>query len=124
MTALEMDQHRKLYDLDSAMADLCFSTGTARTLFLNPLHPYTAGLMNSFPSIGGKKQKLTGIPGSPPDLSARPTGCRFQPRCPRAMKICTEKQPELKEAQQETVVAAIAEFYEGTTQADNPGSGR
>src|SRR5512140_3200597 len=57
----------------------------ARELFDNPLHPYTVGLMNSFPSISGEKHKLSGIPGSPPDLVAPPTGCRFHPRCPRAI---------------------------------------
>ena len=77
----------------------------ARTLFLNPLHPYTVGLMNSFPSISGKKQKLTGIPGSPPDLSARLTGCRFQPRCPRAMPICAQVAPVTKTISAEQSVA-------------------
>ena len=42
----------------------------ARELFEYPMHPYTVGLMNSFPSISGEKRKLTGIPGSPPDLVA------------------------------------------------------
>jgi peptide/nickel transport system ATP-binding protein len=68
----------------------------ARTLFDNPLHPYTVGLMNSFPSISGDKLKLTGIPGSPPDLAAPPTGCRFHPRCPRAMPVCSQTAPRMK----------------------------
>ena len=46
----------------------------ARELFDNPLHPYTVGLMNSFPSISGEKRKLTGIPGSPPDLAVSAHG--------------------------------------------------
>ncbi len=62
----------------------------ARGLFEEPLHPYTLGLMNSFPSISGGKHKLTGIPGSPPDLVDPPTGCRFHPRCPKAMSICSK----------------------------------
>lgn len=65
----------------------------ARELFENPLHPYTLGLMNSFPSISGAKQKLTGIPGSPPDLIAPPPGCKFHPRCPRVMPICSQTAP-------------------------------
>ncbi len=65
----------------------------ARKLFDQPLHPYTLGLMNSFPSIHGEKRKLAGIPGSPPDLVSPPAGCRFHPRCPRAMRICSEKAP-------------------------------
>ena len=68
----------------------------ARELFERPLHPYTLGLMNSFPSISGEKKKLTGIPGSPPDLVAPPTGCRFHPRCPRAMSICSQAAPHTK----------------------------
>jgi peptide/nickel transport system ATP-binding protein len=65
----------------------------ARDLFEAPLHPYTLGLMSSFPSISGEKKKLYGIPGSPPDLVDPPTGCRFHPRCPRAMPICSSVRP-------------------------------
>jgi peptide/nickel transport system ATP-binding protein len=65
----------------------------ARRLFESPLHPYTLGLMGSFPSISGEKRILSGIPGSPPDLSAPPAGCRFHPRCPRAMEICAREAP-------------------------------
>ncbi|HEX2696389.1 MAG TPA: oligopeptide/dipeptide ABC transporter ATP-binding protein, partial [Anaerolineales bacterium] len=68
----------------------------ARELFKKPLHPYTLGLMSSFPSINGEKRKLTGIPGSPPDLVTPPSGCRFHPRCPRAMAICSKENPVLK----------------------------
>ena len=65
----------------------------ARQLFESPMHPYTLGLMNSFPSISGARHKLTGIPGSPPDLVAPPTGCRFHPRCSKAMDICSKIAP-------------------------------
>jgi peptide/nickel transport system ATP-binding protein len=65
----------------------------ARELFENPRHPYTLGLMNSFPSISGVKQKLTGIPGSPPDLVTPPSGCKFHPRCSRVMPICSQLVP-------------------------------
>jgi peptide/nickel transport system ATP-binding protein len=51
-------------------------------LLANPLHPYTVGLMSSFPPLHGPITRLTGIPGSPPDLGDPPTGCRFHPRCP------------------------------------------
>ena len=73
----------------------------ARKLFDQPLHPYTLGLMNSFPSISGEKRKLTGIPGSPPDLVSPPTGCRFHPRCPSVMPICSEKAPVKKMVREE-----------------------
>jgi len=65
----------------------------ARELFELPMHPYTLGLMNSFPSISGARHKLTGIPGSPPDLVAPPAGCRFHPRCSKAMPVCSREAP-------------------------------
>jgi peptide/nickel transport system ATP-binding protein len=69
----------------------------ARTasLFEKPLHPYSVGLLDAFPSIHGPRRVLTGIPGSPPDLARPPAGCRFQPRCPRAMPECAVRQPGL-----------------------------
>jgi len=69
----------------------------ANQLFRDPKHPYTVGLMNSFPSITGEKRKLHGIPGTPPDLVAPPPGCRFVPRCPHAMAECTRVYPVLRE---------------------------
>jgi peptide/nickel transport system ATP-binding protein len=70
----------------------------SRELFSNPKHPYTQRLMNSFPSISGPKQELVGIPGSPPDLSMPPTGCRFNPRCHvKIAGLCEEVHPALLE---------------------------
>ena len=54
-------------------------------------HPYTLGLIRSFPSLTGPVERMAGIPGSPPDLAAPPEGCRFHPRCPE----CTGERPEL-----------------------------
>jgi peptide/nickel transport system ATP-binding protein len=54
----------------------------ANELFENPRHPYTQGLMASFPPLTGPMERITGIPGSPPDLAAPPAGCRFHVRCP------------------------------------------
>jgi peptide/nickel transport system ATP-binding protein len=68
----------------------------ARELFDHPMHPYTLGLMNSFPSISGEKHRLAGIPGSPPNLVTPPPGCRFHPRCPQAMPICSQATPMTK----------------------------
>jgi peptide/nickel transport system ATP-binding protein len=69
----------------------------ARTesIFERPLHPYSRGLMNAFPSIRGPRRELIGIPGAPPDLARPPSGCRFHPRCPEVMPICPEREPEL-----------------------------
>jgi peptide/nickel transport system ATP-binding protein len=69
----------------------------ARELLDNPLHPYTQGLMSSFPSISGPKRKLSGIPGAPPDMVAPPSGCRFHPRCTRCDPIETRAVPRLRE---------------------------
>jgi peptide/nickel transport system ATP-binding protein len=69
--------------------------GATQRLFDQPLHPYTAGLMEAFPSIRGPRRQLTGIPGSPPDLATPPPGCRFEPRCPKAMERCGSTRPEL-----------------------------
>ncbi len=67
-------------------------------IFNNPKHPYTRRLMNSFPTISGPRQKLFGIPGSPPDLVDPPTGCRFHPRCDVAIPgLCEKVKPELVE---------------------------
>lgn len=57
----------------------------AAELYRAPQHPYTVGLMGSFPPLTGPLQRMTGIPGSPPDLSAPPTGCRFHLRCPHCV---------------------------------------
>jgi peptide/nickel transport system ATP-binding protein len=62
--------------------------GVTRHLFEHPLHPYTIGLMEAFPSIRGPRVPLTGIPGSPPDLASPPEGCQFAPRCPQVMDRC------------------------------------
>jgi peptide/nickel transport system ATP-binding protein len=71
--------------------------GATRTVFDRPLHPYTQGLLEAFPSIRGPKVPLKGIPGSPPDLARLPSGCRFHPRCPHAIDKCTQLTPELAE---------------------------
>ncbi|PLS16142.1 peptide ABC transporter ATP-binding protein [Bacillus sp. M6-12] len=65
------------------------------TLFRNPKHPYTIGLMNSMPDIINDHERLQAIPGNVPMFHEMPQGCRFAPRCPHAMDICQEKMPDL-----------------------------
>jgi peptide/nickel transport system ATP-binding protein len=70
---------------------------TADELFAKPGHPYTAGLIASFPPLSGERVRLTGIPGSPPDLRNPPPGCRFHPRCPMMRPTpCTTDEPALR----------------------------
>jgi peptide/nickel transport system ATP-binding protein len=57
-------------------------TAPAQQLATRARHPYTQGLLQSFPPLTGPLERLTGIPGSPPDLRNPPSGCRFHPRCP------------------------------------------
>ena len=67
-------------------------------LYLHPRHPYSYGLLNSFPSLHGPRRKMSGIPGSPPDLREVPPGCAFHPRCPLAFDTCHVVLPILKPA--------------------------
>jgi peptide/nickel transport system ATP-binding protein len=69
-------------------------SGTAE-LFERPLHPYSRGLLDAFPAIRGPRRRLSGIPGSPPDLAQPPSGCRFHPRCPVVLAECSTREPEL-----------------------------
>jgi peptide/nickel transport system ATP-binding protein len=69
--------------------------GETGQVFESPLHPYSVGLMDAFPSIRGPRVPLTGIPGSPPDLARIPPGCRFAPRCPKVMARCEVERPGL-----------------------------
>jgi peptide/nickel transport system ATP-binding protein len=71
--------------------------GATRRVFDTPLHPYSVGLLEAFPSIRGPRVPLTGIPGSPPNLASIPPGCRFAPRCPKVMARCEVEPPELYE---------------------------
>lgn len=68
-----------------------------KALFKNPMHPYTYGLMNSIPKMTETKQHLYTIKGLVPNLLHLPQGCRFCPRCDKAMKICTMYEPDLYE---------------------------
>ncbi|HYU88569.1 MAG TPA: ABC transporter ATP-binding protein [Candidatus Bathyarchaeia archaeon] len=79
--------------------------GDAVSLFKNPLHPYTQGLIKAFPSIKGERVRLSSIPGQPPDLLNPPPACRFNPRCPYVMDICKREEPLLKENEKGHLVA-------------------
>lgn len=93
----------------SIIAELCEKTaimyagkiveqGDVVSIFKEPLHPYTQGLSRAFPSLKEARRRMMSIHGSPPDLLVPPSGCRFHPRCPKAMPICKEKEPETVKA--------------------------
>lgn len=70
--------------------------GPSMELFQNPRHPYTRGLLRSFPPLHGPRTELRGIPGAPPDFRNRPAGCPFEPRCPFAIADCRMRRPTLQ----------------------------
>jgi peptide/nickel transport system ATP-binding protein len=67
----------------------------ATALYRDALHPYSKGLLSSFPALRGPRRELTGIAGSPPDLAGMPSGCSFHPRCPKAFGPCAATIPVL-----------------------------
>ncbi len=71
---------------------------TRDELSAHPRHPYSYGMLNSFPTIFGERRRMTGIPGSPPDLRSLPPGCSFEPRCPMAFSACRSVVPLLRPA--------------------------
>ncbi len=78
--------------------------GSADQIFGNPKHPYTQGLLRSIPRLRSK-EKITWIPGVPPDLVKPPTGCRFFPRCKFVKDICRKEEPKLVEVEEGHFVA-------------------
>ncbi len=69
------------------------------TIFAQPQHPYTRGLLNSLIRLeDSREDELEPIPGVPPDLSRLPKGCSFAPRCPAAIEACVASYPELRSA--------------------------
>jgi oligopeptide/dipeptide ABC transporter ATP-binding protein len=69
-----------------------------RSLFSEPHHPYTQGLLRSIPAFAARSARLEAIPGQPPSLSVVQTGCPFAPRCPHVVAACTESVPPLEPA--------------------------
>ncbi len=68
-----------------------------RSLFRQPLHPYTIGLLNSKPDLHTSDERLHVIPGNVPNLIKRPSGCQFHPRCEQCMDICRKQMPPITE---------------------------
>ena len=81
---------------------------TSSEVHRQPRHPYSYGLLNSFPTLYGSRRKMTGIPGSPPDLRAVPPGCAFHPRCPCAVEACSTVNPLLRSSALQTPEQMVA----------------
>ncbi len=77
-------------------------------LYAHPRHPYSHGLLHSFPMLHGPRRRMSGIPGSPPDLREVPMGCSFHPRCPLAFEPCRSVLPTLQSATADTPNQLVA----------------
>ena len=94
---------------------------SAPAIFARPFHPYTVGLLNSLPGVGGKKKKrLAAIPGVVPNPLHLPGGCRFRDRCPKAQGICADAEPQLAEKESGHWVAC---YFPETEQRPRNGTG-
>ncbi len=90
----DMAVHAELVDRVAVMyAGNIVEIGDVRQIFKAPQHPYTQGLIGSIPRIGGERVRLEGIGGNTPSPRNWPSGCRFHPRCPRVMPVCSKESP-------------------------------
>jgi oligopeptide/dipeptide ABC transporter ATP-binding protein len=86
--------------------------GPVHELFDHSTHPYTRGLLQSLPSLG--RERLTPIPGAPPNMLRPPSGCAFRPRCPYAEEQCAGDLPELRQVGDlETACVRVDELLSG-----------
>lgn len=92
--AVVADRADRIYVL---YAGRVMESGRIRDVYDNPANPYTAGLLQSVPTLAQVGSALTPIPGSPPDPSVLPPGCPFEPRCVFAQAVCATERPDLRE---------------------------
>lgn len=78
-------------------AGMVMEVGTAEQIFHEPMHPYTVGLLSCLPRVDEIRERLTPIPGQPPNLAALPKGCPFVDRCEKRMEKCWDERPVEKE---------------------------
>ena len=104
MVAHDMSWHAEVSDRICVMyAGKIVEIGSTIDIFTNPLHPYTAGLLEAIPSL--EKRFAKSIPGIAPIPLNWPNGCRFHPRCSKKMDVCEEIDPPLKEVEKNRIVA-------------------
>ncbi len=88
--------------------------GTADEIFYNPKHEYTKGLLHSIPSVGGARERLSPIEGTPINMLNMPEGCAFCPRCSEAMKVCLKQIPEELEINRDHKAACWINVRDGS----------
>jgi len=104
MVSHDMAAHAQIADRIAIMyAGKIVEVGSIYSIFEEPLHPYTKGLISAIPSIG--KRYVKGIPGLAPSPLNWPPGCRFHPRCHYATALCAKVAPPLKEIDSDRLVA-------------------
>jgi peptide/nickel transport system ATP-binding protein len=92
------------------------------SLIMRPYHPYSSGLIHSFPDLTTEKKKMLGIPGHPPDLRSLPPGCSFAPRCAYAFDTCRTVLPLLKAPGDSDAAHVVAcHLYDPQYNAGHPG---
>jgi len=93
-------------------AGRCVERGDVHEIFDHSTHPYTRGLLNSLPGLG--RERLTPIPGAPPNMLHPPSGCAFRPRCPYAEDVCAGDVPELRQVGElQTACVRVDELVAG-----------
>lgn len=95
--------------------------GTRDEILTSALHPYTKGLLQSFPPLVGERKRLTGIPGTIPDLVNVAAGCLFKDRCAHRMSICDTSHPPVTALNNDHEVAC---YLAGVREHGGPDAGR
>lgn len=80
----------------------------SQRLLRDPLHPYSKGLLGSYGDPRAETVRITYVPGRPPDLSRRPPGCSFAPRCPERIEVCNSVEPQLVPIEQARTACHVA----------------
>jgi oligopeptide/dipeptide ABC transporter ATP-binding protein len=92
-------------------AGMVVERASVGALFERPRHPYTAGLFRSLPRLAEDGEALRPISGAVPDATAFPTGCRFHPRCPFAMPVCSKETPRLMNRAREGMAPHVSACF-------------
>ena len=94
-------------------AGILVEVGEVKDIFRDPKHPYTKGLLASFPSLKGEQERLKAIPGFMPNLSVKAEGCNFAPRCAFATEECRKRRPVPKTLEDGRMIRCLLYEKEG-----------